>query len=156
MLGGTLESRGILMRIDPETRSRHQSEVAWTFLSRTHRGFRAGARHRCRLVASVIAVESNFNPNAVSCKIRTGLMQLMPETAARFGVTRMCSTAPEYRTRARATEGTPACANNGNLAMTLAAYNAGRSASASFRPVPAYRETRDYVRRVTDKFNKNR
>jgi soluble lytic murein transglycosylase-like protein len=44
---------------------------------------------------------------------------------------------------------------NGDLALTLAAYNAGPDRIGQFRTLPPYRETRDYVRRVTDKFKKN-
>ncbi len=104
-------------------------------------------------MASVIAVESNFNPNAVSVKSARGLMQLMPETAARFGVTNV------FDPRQNIDAGTRYLKElllryNGDLALTLAAYNAGPERVGQFRTVPPYRETRDYVRRVTNKFNK--
>jgi hypothetical protein len=102
------------------------------------------------LVASVIAVESNFNPNAVSLKSALGLMQLMPKTAARFGVTNA------FDPRQNIDAGTHYLKEllqryNGDLALTLAAYNAGPDRVEQFRAIPPYRETRDYVRRVTEK-----
>lgn len=102
------------------------------------------------LVASVIAVESNFNPQAVSAKSARGLMQLMPETAARFGVTNV------FDPRQNINAGTRYLKEllgryNGNLALALAAYNAGPDKVEQFRAVPPYRETRDYVRRVAKK-----
>jgi len=105
------------------------------------------------LVASVIAVESNFNPNAVSWRSARGLMQLMPETAARFGVTRV------FDPRQNIEAGTRYLKElliryNYDLALTLAAYNAGPDRVGQYRSVPPYRETRDYVRRVTEKFRK--
>jgi hypothetical protein len=105
------------------------------------------------LVASVIAVESNFNPNAVSWRSACGLMQLMPQTAARFGVTRIFD--PQQNIEA----GTKFLKElllryNGDLALTLAAYNAGPDRVGQYRSVPPYRETRDYVRRVTEKIRK--
>jgi len=119
------------MRIDPEDTFPPIKVKCWTFLSPNSSRFRAGARASLpKLVASVIAVESNFNPNAVSVKSARGLMQLMPETAARFGVTN-CST------RARIIDaGTRYLKElllryNGNLAMTLAHTMPARSASAS-------------------------
>jgi len=102
------------------------------------------------LVASVIAVESNFNPRAVSARSARGLMQLMPETAARFGVSDI------FDPRQNINAGTRYLKQllgryNGNLALALAAYNAGPDKVEQFRAVPPYRETRDYVRRVANK-----
>lgn len=105
------------------------------------------------LVASVIAVESNFNPNAVSWRSARGLMQLMPDTAARFGVTQV------FDPRQNIEAGTRYLKElliryHDDLALTLAAYNAGPDRVGQYRSVPPYRETRDYVRRVTEKFRK--
>jgi soluble lytic murein transglycosylase-like protein len=155
MLGGTLEiPADSLLRIDPEDTF---LPVKTKLLDVPFAEFiAASARARgvaAELVASVIAVESNFNPNAVSLKSARGLMQLMPETAARFGVTNV------FDPRQNIDAGTRYLKElllryNGDLAKTLAAYNAGPERVGQFRTVPPYRETRDYVRRVTDKFNK--
>ena len=103
------------------------------------------------LVASVIAVESNFNPKATSVKSARGLMQLMPKTAARFGVTNV------FDPKQNIDAGTRYLKEllrryDGNLPLTLAAYNAGPDRVQLFHSVPPYRETRDYVRRVTERF----
>ena len=105
------------------------------------------------LVASVIAVESNFNPNAISWRSARGLMQLMPQTAAKFGVTNV------FDPRQNIEAGTKYLKElllryNGDLSLTLAAYNAGPDRVEQYRSIPPYRETRDYVRRVTEKFRK--
>jgi hypothetical protein len=105
------------------------------------------------LVASVIAVESNFNPNAISWRSARGLMQLMPETAAKFGVKNI------FDPRQNIDAGTKYLKElllryKGDLALTLAAYNAGPDRVEQYRAIPPYRETRDYVRRVTEKFRK--
>lgn len=105
------------------------------------------------LVASVIAVESNFNPKAVSWRSACGLMQLLPRTAARLGVSDIFD--PQQNIEG----GTKYLKElllryNGDLALTLAAYNAGPDRVEQYRNVPPYRETRDYVRRVTEKFRK--
>lgn len=105
------------------------------------------------LVASVIAVESNFNPKAVSWRSACGLMQLLPQTAARFGVTNIFD--PQQNIEA----GTKYLKEllvryNGDLSLSLAAYNAGPDRVEQYRSVPPYRETREYIRRVTEKFRK--
>jgi hypothetical protein len=105
------------------------------------------------LVASVIAVESNFNPNAISWRSARGLMQLMPQTAARFGVANV------FDPKQNIDAGTKYLKElllryNGDLALTLAAYNAGPDRVEQYKSIPPYRETRDYVRRVTEKFRK--
>jgi soluble lytic murein transglycosylase-like protein len=104
------------------------------------------------LVASVISVESNFNPHAVSAKSARGLMQLMPGTAARFGVTNVFDPQQNIDAGTRYLKEL-LVRYQGNLTLALAAYNAGPDRVRQFRSVPPYRETLDYVRRVTEKFN---
>ena len=105
------------------------------------------------LVASVIAVESNFNPNAVSWKSARGLMQLMPETAARFGVTNVFDPAQNIDAGTRYLKEL-LLRYNGDLALALAAYNAGPERVTQFRAAPPYRETQNYIRRVTEKYRR--
>lgn len=97
------------------------------------------------LVKAVISVESAANPNAVSSKGASGLMQLMPATAAMYGVTKISDPAQnieagilhlKYLLRL----------HKGNLSLTLAAYNAGEGAVAkNAHRIPPYRETMLYV-----------
>ena len=155
MLGGTLEIPvESLLRIDPEDTF---LPVKVKLLDVPFASFIAGSAQAhgvaAELVASVIAVESNFNPNAVSLKSARGLMQLMPETAARFGVTNVFDPHQNIDAGTRYLKEL-LLRYNGDLAMTLAAHNAGPERVVQFRTVPPYRETRDYVRRVTNKFNK--
>ena len=154
--GGTLEiPADALVRVDPEDTF---LPVKVKLLDVPYANFIADSARAHgvapELVASVIAVESNFNPNAVSWRSARGLMQLMPETAARFGVTKIFD--PQQNIEA----GTKYLKElllryNGDLALTLAAYNAGPDRVEQYRSIPPYRETRDYVRRVTEKFRKN-
>jgi hypothetical protein len=105
------------------------------------------------LIASVIAVESDFNPNAVSWRSARGLMQLLPQTAVRFGVTKVFDPQQNIEAGTRYLKDL-LVRYKGDLALTLAAYNAGPDRVGKYRSVPPYRETRDYVRRVTEKFQK--
>lgn len=99
------------------------------------------------LLIAVIAVESNGNRGAVSPKGAQGLMQLMPGTAARFGVTN--SLDPAQNIRAGATYLNILLRMFGNDAvLALAGYNAGEGAVKRHGGVPPYRETRDYVAKV--------
>jgi len=101
------------------------------------------------LIAAVIRAESNFDPSAISRKGARGLMQLMPATARRLGVAR------HFDPKENILGGTAYLAELADrygetaIELILAAYNAGERAVAEFGGVPPYRETRDYVRRVT-------
>ncbi|HWO10754.1 MAG TPA: lytic transglycosylase domain-containing protein [Polyangiaceae bacterium] len=104
------------------------------------------------LVRAVIRVESNFDPRAISRANARGLMQLIPATAERMLVT------DPFDARQNVLGGTRylrVLANlfNGNLQLTLAAYNAGENAVIRYRGIPPYEETQAYVSRVLSFYN---
>jgi soluble lytic murein transglycosylase-like protein len=100
-----------------------------------------------QLVLAVMATESNFDPLAVSPKNAQGLMQLLPATAQRFQVRRITDPAQNIRGGMAYLRWLLAYFE-GDLALALAAYNAGERAVERYRGVPPYAETRMYVRRI--------
>jgi soluble lytic murein transglycosylase-like protein len=100
------------------------------------------------LVRAVVKVESNFNSNAVSRKGAMGLMQLMPKTARQLRVKNPFD--PEQNVDAGVRHLKALLQNyNGDVNLTLAAYNAGEGAVARSAGVPHFAETQDYVRKIT-------
>lgn len=100
-----------------------------------------------RLVTAVMAVESNFNPNAVSPKGARGLMQLMPATARLYNTSDMLD--PTQNLEAGIQHLKMLMQHyQGNLNLVLAAYNAGEKAVTRYGGIPPYRETQDYVKKV--------
>ncbi len=99
------------------------------------------------LITSVIAVESNFDPKAVSRKNARGLMQLLPETASRLGVKNIDDPQENIDAGARYLRELLQKYHN-DLVLTLAAYNAGPERVQQYGRVPPFAETISYVRRV--------
>jgi soluble lytic murein transglycosylase-like protein len=100
-----------------------------------------------RLIRAVIRAESAFDPRAVSPRGACGLMQLMPETAAILGVRDLFNPRQNIHAGARHLRAMMERFRN-DLPMALAAYNAGERPVASYRGIPPYPETREYVARV--------
>src|ERR1035441_5474347 len=114
----------------------------------------AAARHNVdpNLVRAVVKVESNFNPNAVSRKGAMGLMQLMPSTARSLNVVNPFD--PQQNVDAGVRHLRRLLDSyGGNVSLSLAAYNAGSGAVARSAGVPHFRETQNYVRRITNLYN---
>jgi len=99
------------------------------------------------LVLAVIAVESAFRTDVVSHKNAMGLMQLIPETAARFGVTDPFDPQQNMRGGMMYLRWLLAYFE-GDVTLALAGYNAGEGAVEKYRGVPPYAETQDYVVKV--------
>jgi soluble lytic murein transglycosylase-like protein len=107
-----------------------------------------------QLIHSVIQVESNYDPYAVSPKGALGLMQLIPSTARRFGVSDVFDPADNIQGGARYLKYLLDL-YKGDNALALAAYNAGEGAVSRYGGVPPFPETRDYVTRVRKRLEKN-
>lgn len=105
------------------------------------------------LITAVIQSESNFNHQAISPKGALGLMQVMPQTAERFGFKELFD--PENNIRA----GTAylkwlLVRFNDDVILALAAYNAGENAVLRYKGVPPYQETQNYVAKVLRGYKK--
>jgi soluble lytic murein transglycosylase-like protein len=101
-----------------------------------------------RLAHAIVRAESNYDPYAVSPKGAMGLMQLMPATAAQYGVKAKDLFDVEQNLETGMRHFRNLMSRLGNLSLALAAYNAGEGAVARYGGIPPYRETRDYVRRI--------
>ena len=97
-----------------------------------------------QVIHSVIKVESNYDPFAISPKGAQGLMQLIPSTARRFGVSNVFNPAENIQGGSKYLK---YLLNlfEGNYALALAAYNAGEAAVARYGSVPPFPETRNYL-----------
>jgi hypothetical protein len=105
------------------------------------------------LIRSIIATESGFNAKAVSPKGARGLMQLMPATAQRLGVSN--SFDPEQNIRGGVIHFRSLMDNfNNDLELSLAAYNAGENLVQRLGRVPEIKETKNYVQSITALYGK--
>lgn len=133
--------------IDPKNRKRYEKTI------------RAAARANRldpALIHAVISAESAYNPFARSRKGATGLMQLMPETARRYGARNLLDPAQNIHAGARYLRDLMDLFNN-DLKLVLAAYNAGENAVLrAGNRVPSYSETMTYVPRVINYYRRYR
>jgi hypothetical protein len=103
------------------------------------------------LIYSIMHRESAFKKMAISYKGARGLMQLMPATAARFGVRNIFDPAQNIEAGTRYMRW---LLNRfgGDVGLALAGYNAGEGAVDKYRGVPPYRETQEYVKRISERY----
>ena len=99
------------------------------------------------LVMAIIQVESSFNSNALSPKGAQGLMQLMPETALKYGAN------DAFNIEQNIDAGIHLISDllqkyDGDIKLVLAAYNAGEGAVKKYNGIPPYKETIEYIKRI--------
>ena len=108
------------------------------------------------LVQAVITAESGFNPNAISRAGASGLMQLMPDTARRYGVSNIFDPIENIHGGVRYLRDLLAMFN-GDLRLALAGYNAGENAVIrAGHKIPPYQETLNYVPKVIHYYDRFR
>ena len=105
-------------------------------------------------VHSIIKAESDYDSRALSAKGAAGLMQLMPDTAAQYGVRDRFDPEDNIMGGVRYLKDLIKLFNN-DTKFVLAAYNAGQNAISKFGGIPPYPETREYIRRVMADYPKN-
>jgi soluble lytic murein transglycosylase-like protein len=108
-----------------------------------------------KLVMALISTESAFRVNALSPKDAQGLMQLIPVTAERFGVKNAYNPVENLKGGIAYLQWLLAYFK-GDVALVLAAYNAGEEAVEKYRGIPPYRETRNYIKRITRDYKRKR
>lgn len=113
----------------------------------------AAERHKVDglLVAAIVAVESGFSPDAVSPKGAMGLMQVRSAVGEAYGAGDLFDPYANVDVGSRYF-GSLLAEYDGDLQLTLAAYNAGPAAVARYGGIPPYRETRQYVRKVLARY----
>jgi len=108
------------------------------------------------LVQAVVAAESAYDPNAVSRTGAVGLMQLMPETARRYGVSNRRNPGDNLSGGTHYLRDLLRMFDN-NLVLALAAYNAGENTVKRYgNRIPPFKETRHYINKVMDYYRKYR
>jgi len=142
---------GKLVRVVPTAPGRTQSPSA--LFSTAVERIAAEQALPPELIHSVIKAESNYNPFAISPKGALGIMQLVPETARRFGVSNTFDAVENIQGGARYLKYL-LDVYHGDYPLALAAYNAGEGAVARHGGVPPYAETRDYVNTVQKELQK--
>ena len=108
------------------------------------------------LIDAIIHAESYYDPKAISRAGAVGLMQLMPETAKRFGVTNRQDPKQNINAGVKYFNELMEMFND-NVYLALAAYNAGENAVIKYgNTIPPYKETQNYVRKVVKHYRKNK
>lgn len=108
-----------------------------------------------RLIHAVIQTESAYNPNAISSAGAVGIMQLMPDTARRYGVLDRLDVEQNIDAGTRYLKDLLAMFDT-NLKLAVAGYNAGEGAVLRYnRTVPPYPETQNYVQQVLSLYGRN-
>jgi len=147
----------LIIRTPPKTYKRDLKFMATNKTKYNDLVAKAAAKHQMdpKLLHAVIQAESAYNAKAISSAGAVGLMQLMPATARRYGVT------DRYDPEQNVDGGTRYLKDllamfNSNLRLAVAGYNAGEGAVMKYNyTVPPYRETQDYVRHVLRLYGKS-
>lgn len=105
-----------------------------------------------QLIYSIIKIESNYNDRAVSSAGAQGLMQLMPQTAKRFSVTDSFDS--EQNIKAGIEYIAFLIDRYQDVNYALAAYNAGENAVDNYMGIPPYKETQNYVKKISREYKK--
>jgi membrane-bound lytic murein transglycosylase B len=140
----------------PKRSWRYHEDRAPIFRSKYDKTIAEAARHfdvDAALVSAVIKAESDYNPRTVSHKGARGLMQLMPATAARFGVTNSFDPVANIYGGTRYLRWLLKTFD-GNADLAVAAYNAGEGNVWKYKGVPPFRETVNYINRIAKHLRK--